>query len=308
MIVVGAQERFEGAAGLVSGYVRGEMMLRLVRMGLVITPGSVAGLRRAVELAVASWGGQAFPIVEATADRRDKLRMAVAMGVDCFYAVGDDDELKELAKTPGFEWVPSWHGLSPFNRDPEGRGEHVLPSSVLYDWCRASRVPQQIVHHVSWPEDHQLADLLMVWFGCFGGDAIRQADMAAFDALAKGCPLGPGLPLPPYPFSLVSQLGITMQDVIQQPRWQSRGIVVMEAGNVSHLASFWNLRACGQDVFPWSEAHADLLELPLTQWLETAASAASIAAGRPPELCLWLPHDDDLPTRRSANQIGSPAS
>ena len=285
---------------MTSGYVSGETMLRPVRMGLLITQGSAVGLRQAVELAVASWGGQAFPILEATADWQDVLRMAVAMGVDCFYPVGDDDELKGLAKTPGFEWVPSWHGLSPFNRDPQGRGEHVLPSSVLYDWYRASRLPHQTVYHVSWPRDHQLADLLMVWFGCFGADAIGQADMAAFDALAQGCPLGPGLPLPPYPFSLVSQLGITMQDVFQKPRWQSRGIMVVEPGNVSHLASFWNLRACGQEVFPWAESHADLLKDPLTQWLDKAASVPSAAAGRLPELCLWLPPLDALPPRLDA--------
>lgn len=282
---------------MTSGYVSGETMLRPMRVGLLITPGSAVGLRRAVELAVASWGGQAFPIIEAAADWPDMLRMAAAMGVDCFCPVGDDDELKRLAKTPGFEWVPSWHGLSPFSRDPQSHGEHVLPSSVLYDWYRASRRPRQPVYHVSWPQDHRLADLLMVWFGCFGADAIRQADMAAFDALAQGCGLGPGLPLPPYPFSLVSQLGITMQDVFQEPRWQSRGIVVVEAGNVSHLVSFWNLRACGQEVFPWAESHADLLEEPLTQWLDTADSVPSAAAGRVPELCLWFP-PVDAPTPR----------
>lgn len=53
---------------MAAGYVSGETMLRPVRMGLAIMPGSAAGLRRAVELAVGSWGGQAFPIVEAAAD------------------------------------------------------------------------------------------------------------------------------------------------------------------------------------------------------------------------------------------------
>jgi hypothetical protein len=225
---------------MATGYVSGETMLRPVRVGLAIMPGSAAGLRRAVELAVGSWGGQAFPIVEAAADPRAALRRPV----------GDDDELRVLAKAPGFEWVASWQGLSPFNRDPEGRGEHVLPASALYDWYRLSRLPQPTVYHVTWPRDHALADLLAVWFACFGDDDAGQADRAAFEAVAQGCPLGHGLSLPPWPMSMASQLSITMQDVFQQPRWQSRGIVVVENGNVSHLASFWNLRACGQEVSP----------------------------------------------------------
>lgn len=272
---------------MVSGYVSGETMLRPVRMGLAIMPGSEAGLRRAVGLAVGSWGGQGFPIVEAEADSRAALRLAVAMGVDCFFPIGDDDELKALAKAPGFEWVPSWQGLSPFNRDPEGRHEHVLPASALYDWYRLSGRPAPC--HVTWPQGHQLEDLLTVWFGRFGEDLAGQADKSAFEAIADGCPLGPGLPLPPWPASVTTQLSVTMQDVFQEPRLQERGIVVIEDGNVSDLAAFWNLRACGQEVFPWVESHAKLLEEPLRQWLDQLASAPPDAPGLIPGLCVWLP-------------------
>ena len=137
-----------------------------------------------------------------------------------------------------------------------------------------SAAPLPPVHHVSWPQDHVLADLLAVWFGRFGDDDAGQADRAAFEAIAQGCPLGPGLPLPPWPMSMASQLGITMQDVYQQPRWQTQGVVVIEHENVSHLVSFWNLRAAGQEVFPWVESHADLLEEPLRQWLDRWCRAA----------------------------------
>ena len=63
-----------------------------------------------------------------------------------------------------------------------------------------------------------------------------------------------------------------MQDVFQRPRLRDRGVVVMDARNVSHLVAFWNLRACGQEVFPWAEDHADLLEEPLRQWLDEVTS------------------------------------
>ena len=113
-------------------------MLRPIRVGLVITPGSAAGLQRAIELATETWGGRAFPVLEAGRDDQRALRMAAAMGVDCLFPVGDDDELKVLAKTPGFDWVGSWVGRSPFNRDQEGLAEHLLPASALYDWYRLS--------------------------------------------------------------------------------------------------------------------------------------------------------------------------
>lgn len=284
---------------MASGYVSGETMLRPIRVGLLIMPGSAAGLQRAVELATGTWGGQAFPVLEAGRDDQRVLRMAAAMGVDCLFPISDDDEPKMLAQTPGFDWVGSWEGRSPFNRDEEGLAEHLLPASALYDWYRLSRLPLPPVYHVSWPQDHELVDLLTVWFGRFGDDHAGQADLAAFGAIAQGCPLGPGLPLPPWPMSIASQLTITMQDVFQQPRWKSQGVVVVEPANVSHLVSLWNVRAAGQEVFPWAESHADLLEEPLRQWLDQMASEARPASGQP-SLSVWLPRGAGIPPRLSA--------
>ena len=193
--------------------------------------------------------------------------------------------------------MDSWAGRSPFNRDQEGLAEHLLPASTLYDWYRLSRRP--LVHYVSWPQNHELADLLAVWFGRFGDDSAGRADRAAFEAIAEGCPLGPGLALPPWPMSIASQLTITMQDVFQRPRWQTLGVVVIEPADVSALASFWNLRAAGQRVFPWAESRAGLLEEPLRQWLDQVASEAPPEAGQP-RLSVWLPPGAGIPARLSA--------
>jgi predicted Zn finger-like uncharacterized protein len=225
--------------------------------------------------------------------------MAAAMGVDCLFPVSDDGESRVLAKTPGFDWVSSWEGRSPFNRDQEGLAEHLLPASALYDWYRLSRLPLPPVHYVFWPQDHELADLLTVWFGQFGGDDAGQSSRAAFGVIAQGCPLGPGLPLPPWPMSVAGQLTVTMQDVFQRPRWHTRGVVVIEPADVSHLVSFWNLRAAGQEVFPWVESRADLLEEPLRQWLDQVASGASPESGLP-RLSVWLPSGAEIPPRLSA--------
>ena len=71
------------------------------------------------------------------------------------------------------------------------------------------------------PQDHERADLLAVWSGRSGDDHAGQPDRAAFGAIAQGCPAGGGLPLPPWPMSIGSQLTITTQDVFQRPRWQA---------------------------------------------------------------------------------------
>jgi hypothetical protein len=63
--------------------------------------------------------------------------------------------------------------------------------------------------------------------------------------------------------------------------------------------SFWNLRAAGQEVFPWAEPRADLLEEPLRQWLAKMASEASPESGRP-RLSVWLPYGAEIPPRLSA--------
>ncbi len=165
---------------MAAGYISGETMLRPIRVALAIMPSSAAGLQRAIELATGTWGGQAFPVLEAAHADEKALRLAAAMGVDCLFPVGDDNELKVLVKTPGFDWVGSWQGRSPFNRDQEGLAEHLLPASALYDWYRLSRLPLPPGHNVSWPQDHELADLLTVWFGQFGDDHAGQADRAAF--------------------------------------------------------------------------------------------------------------------------------
>jgi hypothetical protein len=61
---------------MAAGYVSGETMLRPIRVGLAIMPGSAAGLQRAIELATGTWGGQAFPILEAGGDNQRVLRTA----------------------------------------------------------------------------------------------------------------------------------------------------------------------------------------------------------------------------------------
>ena len=139
---------------MAAGYVSGETMLRPIRVGLAIMPGSAAGLQRLSSWLPEPGAGRPFPILEAGGDDPRVLRMAAAMGVDCVFPVGDADELKVLAKTPGFDWVGSWQGRSPFNRDQEGLAEHLLPASALYDWYRLSRQPLPPVHYVSWPQDH----------------------------------------------------------------------------------------------------------------------------------------------------------
>jgi hypothetical protein len=125
---------------------------------------TVLARHRAVELAAGA--GRASLSWRPRPGSRAAVGLAVAMGVDCFFPVEDDDGLKSLARMPGFEWVPSWQGLPPFSRDPEGLHEYVLPASVLYDWYRLTRQPP--AHHVTWPQGHQLEDLLTVWFGRFG--------------------------------------------------------------------------------------------------------------------------------------------
>jgi hypothetical protein len=75
--------------------------------------------------------------------------------------------------------------------------------------------------------------------------------------------------------------------------------VVIEPADDSHLVSFWNLRAAGQEVFPWAESHADLLEAPLRQWLDQMASEALPESGQP-RLSVWLLCGGGIPPRLSA--------
>jgi hypothetical protein len=279
------------------GYISGQTMLRPIRMGLVMPAGSLDSLQRAVELATSTWGGQSFPIFETTGNNQEILRQSVAMGVDCLFPVGDDEESVKAAETPGFKWSASFDRLSPFNRGNDTHGEHLLPVSSLYDWYRLNRLPSVPTYSIGWESDHELDDLLTVWFGRFGQDQEQIADGQAFAGIAQPCPLGIGMFLPPRPMSMQNQLSVTMQDVLHRHRWHRQGVVVLDSKDTAQLTTFWNLRASGQDVFPWIESSAELLESSLMTWISDIAEATQASADHPIDFSLWLPNPAVMPER-----------
>ena len=272
---------------MTTGYISGQCMLRPVRIGLVIPPGDFDALRKAIELATSSWGGQGFPIFEAGIHDQRALRLATALGVDCLYPVSTDDASVTLASAPGFKWTASFDRLSPFNREVDTHGEHLLPASTLYEWYRVHRLSSTPIYSITWAEDDNLNRLLSTWFGRFGQEEVQQADARLFEALAQPCALGAGLPMPPHPMSMPSQLTITMQDVSHRSRWFRTGIVEIDTDDTAQLILFWNLRAAGHDVFPWVEKHSDLLGPKLEDWLEDLAESTKADADHPAELSLW---------------------
>ncbi|MFI6467379.1 hypothetical protein [Streptomyces sp. NPDC050538] len=267
-----------------SGYVSGRVEVRPVRVGLVVTPGGWDSLYRAVNLAVSTWGGQGFPIFMAQ-DEAAVLREATALGVDVLYAVDDGAAAVRLAGEPGFRWG-SFEGRSPFLRDGSGIDDHLLPASALFGWYAAHRRPSTSPSYVTWDPAHPLARLLTVWFGEFGIDAAQQTDRAAWQQVAEPIELGSGLVPPVSVLSTVDQLSVTLEEIVLEPRWRRKGIVIVDPNEMGDLVAWWNLRACGHRVIPWCEEHAEVLAPIVRQWGEQIAAEQS-SADRPTEFSVW---------------------
>lgn len=278
------------ARAMPGSYVSGRAAVRPVRVGLVITSGEWDALHRAVTLAVSTWGGQGFPIF--TAQDRDALPEATALGVDVLFAVDDGAEGRRLAREPGFQWA-SFQDRSPFLRDDSGIDDHLLPASATFDWYKAHRLASAPCSHVTWDPEHPLARLLTVWCGEFGNDDAQRADRAAWERLAEPVRLGSEA-LPASLLSTVDQLAVTLEEVVLEPRFHRRGIVVVDPNEMDDLVAFWNLRACGHQVVPWCEDHAELVSPILAPWVAHIA-AEQASADRPTELSIWHNTARELP-------------
>jgi hypothetical protein len=270
---------------MAGGYVSGWCTLRPMRVGLLVEPGDWDSLKTAVAWATSAWGGQGFPIF-VTGDDDRTLREAVALGVDVLIPVARDADALRLARSPGFDWRTLLNDRSPFLRDDSGIGEHALPASALYAWIGAHRPEPESCLYLTWDQDHPLARVLAAWFGEFGHDTPRQHDREHWERVARHVHLAENSPIPEHGNLEVNQLSATLEEVELEPRIVQHGFAVIDPTSFEDVVAFWNLRACGNDVVPWVEEHAALLEPLLSTALERLSAEPS-AAGRRPRATIW---------------------
>jgi len=278
-----------------SGYISGKTTLRPIRMGMVVPENSLSAILDAVGLATSTWGGMSFPIFQVGADNIPTPRHASALGVDALFAVASDEESKNFAEQPGFRWAPSIGVDSPFDRKETSRGEHLLASSSLFDWYKRSRQSESPASLLTWDDADPLAALLTTWYG----DTSKSGDPEAFSSFAVRMHIDVGTELPNFSTHSINQLSITMEDVRQYSRWYRYGVVVLDHTSPRDLSFFWNLRAIGHDVFPWSASFADRFETSLKDWIGEYASIRGIRGERRLPFTIWYEGEQALPAALS---------
>jgi hypothetical protein len=250
-----------------------------VRLGLAVAPGSLPGLRRAIEIASACWGGATFPILECN-DLDEATNNCVALGVDAVLACDDGERCIELSERDGF----SWYGLrgTPFKEEHSDRLVDLATILVAIRRERSGATPRL----VGWEPSDPHADLLSVLFGRLGEATPYEVSLK--QRVEDSVPhrsVGLGEKVPDDLDWLDGPLQLGMWNVTALNQFRETGVVIIDPAAPSDLIAFWNLRAIGNLVVPWPLPAPSRLDdfikralraLPRQRWGEDSQSRLSV--------------------------------
>ncbi len=272
---------------VVWGQVSGAVHIRPVRVGMAFKP-SMDSLHRAVEQATSAWGGVYYPFLSSE-DDKTVHRLANALSVDVIHAVDAEPASERLAELPGYQWqgFPS-SGL--FGPPGEGISPQLLGPEGLLDDPRNGRLVLP-----RWDPTDPLSGLYAVWHGHYGNSEYERALAARFAAAAKELPVGATDPQIPDITGQLTPIGLTGVDIEHTGLDSSTGIIALDAQDPVHLIAFWNLRACGAQVFPWPLGHGERLAQAADLWLQHVLDGGEVrrrrsGAGEEREPCVdvWM--------------------
>ncbi|MFC7762746.1 hypothetical protein ACFQY4_35380 [Catellatospora bangladeshensis] len=251
--------------------ISGQISVRPCRVGMVCEP-NTASVVSAANLASGVWGGGYFPMLLADDDDKAQ-RIARSLGVDVLYAVDDSPGSRAMAAQPGYAIRDLGLG-SPF-----ARSEWDQVRLLGIDWLIDHAVDIDLVRP-TWTDTDPLSGLFSVWFGGLpDGDA--RGDVAtvssAFLRHARRWPLDPKAQLPEL-IGVETLLGLTCHEIRQEIDVERAAFVVMNPQSADDLRAFWNLRAAGQDVFPWPVGHEERVMTAARAWLESALTGDRLGA------------------------------
>lgn len=217
-------------------------------------------IRTCTEIATCFWGGINYPIIPVT-DVSKALETAEFFDVDVVHAVDDDGLARQVAESDGFQW--RWMSSSPFDTKDSVARDHVLEVGWLLERFAgaASESPPVLI---TWDEEHPLADLLGVLYGCFGTEELGQGSRERFASVSKSLHLDAEAPLP----VLADRNQIAATGFGLHPKGGSGiGIAAIDPHDPLDLIDFWNHRSLGYEVMPWPIGYESLAESSLATWL-----------------------------------------
>lgn len=231
-----------------------DIVYRPLRIGWAVKAGDFAGLRQAVRLSHALWGGRFNPIL--VLDREAEARQLVDLfRVDMIWPTSEGDGAKDFEKK-----FP--HLITPFIGDgiigPKA-STHVLDvqnaMAHLYDKPEWRGARERGIRLFRWQPDDPLADVLRMQLGEYPDLAECKVDyrtMLAAASDAKEEEIGKFTPLPKsavenVSIAYVSRLGV---HAYRDNRDSFHpGFYLGEANNFDDLVTYWNIRAA--DIPVW---------------------------------------------------------
>ena len=237
----------------------GSVFIRPVRVALAMRP-SLPLVREAVRQATSTWAGVHHLLVAS--DQPDEARdLARRARCDVIWAIDTDQASVELGRTAGFEWIAA--GMDgPFEEPAPFRSARLLGPEVMPSPPTAFRV------RPTWDDADPLADLFSVWFGEYGDTDYGRVLKAQFDAEAAIPHLGTD-----RQFERFNEWVTPLKDTVKEVQYSGLsvgpGFMLVDPSSPADLMTFWNLRALGDDVFPWPTHSADRLILAAEAWFSS---------------------------------------
>ncbi len=272
------------------GVLSGSVLVRPVRVAFAVAP-QMGWVRRAVRHATATWGGAHY--VLATSDNPDSARtLARISASDVIVSLDHQDAAcLDLAQTLGYRW----RGEDPWASYEDSDSSLLGPEIGLQHAGDRRFRPQ-------WDADDPLADLFAVWFGEYGDSAYERELCDKFDAAARHLRLEKAEPVPILG-NWITPVEMTALDIEYQGFYSRSGFVLIDPTDVADLITLWNLRALGNQVFPWPLGHEARVRDAADDWLRSAVAAGIIgrstsADGRDERLHaeVWIrPQDTVVP-------------
>jgi hypothetical protein len=264
--------------------LRLDITYRPLRIGWAIRKGDFEGLRRAVKLSYALWGGRFNPILVMD-DFEEAQDLVDAFRVDFIYPMSDDPDSKTFAKKFPHLIMPIFakHVIS----GGRGGGAHVLDvQNAIAHFIHKPQwqaIKKDGFDVLSWTADDPLADMFLVQYGAYPD--VEEIGIDYHKSLVQAASVTDRNldPLSPLPADLVTKPSISWLSRIGIERHYAissmtgaPGFFVGSTSCFDDLVTFWNLRAADIGMWFVDEDHLHRYEHILPAWTNKARETVTL--------------------------------
>ncbi len=232
---------------------------RPIRIGWCIKQGDFDELRKALRLTHAFWGGRFNPIIPL-GDPELARYLVKVFRVDCLYSLSESQQGTDLQAEFDYLLWPDFNKAL-FEDAANGQRQAAFldiyhPVRHIYeDEIEGREKPDVRGTIYRWDDADPLADVFLATFGAYP----RQDEIGKdYDKLftkylaAKEVQVANGEPVPITAFKELTPSVLTTIDldpIDYDFGWDEPGLYHGDVTNFGDLVNFWNLRACGTELF-----------------------------------------------------------